>query len=98
MIANVPKMMIFNTWYVDRGHIIKHLNYEADDDCNKPSHDSTNTICEINTGNTTDNNVQSDLFYDINVIQQGNFVCDNNKYYLKNTNTNSIQAIVATII
>ena len=47
------------------------------------------------------------LLYDVNAIQQDNFVCDNNQHYLNNNdsgpvsnnnNGNSIQAIVTTII
>ena len=85
----------------------------------KSSHDSSNNVREINTVTKTDNNVppyllynadnnvRPNLLYNVNAIQQDDFVCDNNQYYLNNNNcdpvsnndnANSIQAIVDTII
>jgi len=84
-------------------------NDEADDVFNKTSPNSSNNVRVINITNinNTDNKVQRDLLHDINAIQQDDFVCDNNQYYLNNNycdpvgnqdNSNSTQTIIDTIL
>ena len=90
----------------NKDHIIKNLNYKAGDVYNKSSDDMPKNVWEINTVAYTDNNVQPDSLYNVSAMQQDDFVCDNNQYYLNNNNcdpvnnrkANNIQAIVITII